>query len=229
MPEVPQQAAEVTDAANAALAMPPAGARKASPMEAPAAPPIEARAAPATVPDGAPAVHIATPDEEAFMRAALEEAQHAWDLGEVPVGAVVVKDGVVIARGYNQPIGKHDPTAHAEIVALRAAAEALGNYRLPGCELYVTLEPCVMCSGAMMHARLSRIVYGARDPKTGACGSVLDLFAHEQLNHHAQAVGGVLADDCGHLLKSFFAARRAAAAEARRAAAVGDLKDTGAA
>lgn len=154
--------------------------------------------------------------DEAFMRAALEQAQCAWEQGEVPVGAVVVKDGVVIARGYNQPIGKHDPTAHAEIVALRAAAEVLGNYRLPGCELYVTLEPCVMCSGAMMHARLARIVYGAPDPKTGACGSVVNLFEQEQLNHHAQTVGGVLADDCAGLLKSFFAARRAAAAAARK-------------
>ena len=137
---------------------------------------------------------------------------------QVPVGAVVVKDGVVIARGYNQPIGKHDPTAHAEIVALRAAAEVLGNYRLPGCELYVTLEPCVMCSGAMMHARLARIVYGAPDPKTGACGSVVNLFEQEQLNHHAQTVGGVLADDCAGLLKSFFASRRAAATAERKAA-----------
>lgn len=153
-----------------------------------------------------------------FMRQALEQAQHAWDLGEVPVGAVVVKDGVVIARGYNQPIGKHDPTAHAEIVALRAAAEALGNYRLPGCELYVTLEPCVMCSGAMMHARLAKVVYGATDPKTGACGSVVDLFGQERLNHHTEVSGGVMADACGAMLKSFFAARRAAAAAARRAA-----------
>lgn len=156
-----------------------------------------------------------------FMQLALEQAQHAWDLGEVPVGAVVVKDGVVIARGYNQPIGKHDPTAHAEIVALRAAAEVLGNYRLPGCELYVTLEPCVMCSGAMMHARLSKVIYGATDPKTGACGSVLNLFAQEQLNHHTEISGGVMADECGDMLKRFFAARRAAAtvaAAARRAA-----------
>jgi tRNA(adenine34) deaminase len=151
-----------------------------------------------------------------FMRLALEQARHAWDLGEVPVGAVVVKDGVVIARGYNQPIGKHDPTAHAEIVALRAAAEVLGNYRLPGCELYVTLEPCVMCSGAMMHARLAKVVYGATDPKTGACGSVLDLFAQERLNHHTEVSGGVMADECGAMLKSFFAARRAAASAARR-------------
>lgn len=158
----------------------------------------------------------AMPDD--FMRLALEQAQHAWDLGEVPVGAVVVKDGVVIARGYNQPIGKHDPTAHAEIVALRAAAEALGNYRLPGCELYVTLEPCVMCSGAMMHARLAKVVYGATDPKTGACGSVVDLFGQERLNHHTEVSGGVMADECGAMLKRFFAARRAAAAAARRPA-----------
>ena len=154
--------------------------------------------------------------EQDYMQLALEQAQHAWDLGEVPVGAVVVKDGVVIARGYNQPIGRHDPTAHAEIVALRAAAEALGNYRLPGCELYVTLEPCVMCSGAMMHARLAKVVYGATDPKTGACGSVVNLFEQEQLNHHTEIAGGVMAEECGAMLKSFFAARRAAAAEARR-------------
>lgn len=157
------------------------------------------------------------PDDD-FMRQALEQARHAWDLGEVPVGAVVVKHGVVIARGYNQPIGRHDPTAHAEIVALRAAAEALGNYRLPGCELYVTLEPCVMCSGAMMHARLARVVYGATDPKTGACGSVVNLFEQERLNHHTAIAGGVMADECGAMLKSFFAARRAAAAAAKRGA-----------
>lgn len=153
-----------------------------------------------------------------FMQQALEQAQHAWDLGEVPVGAVVVKDGAVIAVGYNQPIGKHDPTAHAEIVALRAAAEALGNYRLPGCELYVTLEPCVMCSGAMMHARLAKVVFGAPDPKTGAGGSVVNLFEHEQLNHHTAVAGGVMAEECGDMLKRFFAARRAAAAAARRPA-----------
>jgi tRNA(adenine34) deaminase len=162
------------------------------------------------------------PDNEhpalTFMRLALEQAQHAWDLGEVPVGAVVVKDGAVIAVGYNQPIGKHDPTAHAEIVALRAAAEALGNYRLPGCELYVTLEPCVMCSGAMMHARLAKVVYGATDPKTGAGGSVVNLFEQEQLNHHTEIAGGVMAEECGAMLKSFFAARRAAAAAAKRGA-----------
>jgi tRNA(adenine34) deaminase len=149
--------------------------------------------------------------EQDFMRLALEQARHAWQLGEVPVGAVVVKDGVVIATGYNQPIGSHDPTAHAEIVALRAAAEKLGNYRLPGCELYVTLEPCVMCSGAMMHARLARVVYAATDPKTGACGSVLNLFEQEQLNHHTEVVGGVLADEASSMLKAFFAERRHAA------------------
>ena len=149
------------------------------------------------------------------MRAALAQAQRAWDLGEVPVGAVVVKDGVVIATGFNQPIAGHDPTAHAEIVALRAAAQALGNYRLPGCELYVTLEPCVMCSGAMMHARIARVVYGAPDPKTGAAGSVINLYESVQLNHHTQAVGGVLADDCAGLLRAFFAARRAASRAAR--------------
>ncbi|WP_175625745.1 MULTISPECIES: tRNA adenosine(34) deaminase TadA [Oxalobacteraceae] len=146
-----------------------------------------------------------------FMQQALEQARHAWALGEVPVGAVVVKDGVVIATGYNQPIGKHDPTAHAEIMALRAAATVLGNYRLPGCELYVTLEPCVMCSGAMMHARLARVVFGAPDPKTGACGSVLNLFEQNQLNHHTQITGGVLAEVCSSLLKEFFAERRKAA------------------
>ena len=145
------------------------------------------------------------------MALALEQAQLAWQHGEVPVGAVVVCDGAVIATGFNQPIGRHDPTAHAEIVALRAAAEHLGNYRLPGCTLYVTLEPCVMCSGAMMHARLARVVYAAQDPKTGACGSVLDLFAEEKLNHHAAVEGGVLADEAGTMLKAFFAERRAAA------------------
>jgi tRNA(adenine34) deaminase len=149
--------------------------------------------------------------EARFMQLALAEAQRAWAQGEVPVGAVVVKDGAVIATGYNQPIGRHDPTAHAEIMALRAAAERLGNYRLPGCELYVTLEPCAMCSGAMMHARLARVVYAAIDPKTGACGSVLDLFAQEQLNHHTDVVGGVLADEASAMLKGFFAERRAAA------------------
>jgi tRNA(adenine34) deaminase len=146
-----------------------------------------------------------------FMQLALEQAQHAWALGEVPVGAVVVRDGVVIATGYNEPIGRHDPTAHAEIVALRAAAAKLGNYRLPGCELYVTLEPCVMCSGAMMHARLARVVFGAADPKTGACGSVLNLFEQEQINHHTEVIGGVLAEQASAMLRGFFAERRSLA------------------
>jgi tRNA(adenine34) deaminase len=164
--------------------------------------------------------------EQRFMQLALEQAQQAWALGEVPVGAVVVRDGEVIASGCNQPIGRHDPTAHAEIVALRAAAEKLGNYRLPGCELYVTLEPCAMCSGAMMHARLARVVYAASDPKTGACGSVLDLFREERLNHHTEVVGGVMADEASAMLRGFFAERRAASRDfvaARRAAADKDL------
>lgn len=142
------------------------------------------------------------------MRQALDQAHNAWALGEVPVGAVVVKDGEVIATGFNQSIGNHDPTAHAEIIALRAASAILGNYRLPGCELYVTLEPCAMCSGAMMHARLARVVFGASDPKTGTCGSVMNLFSETRLNHHTQLVGGVLADECGTVLRSFFAERR---------------------
>jgi tRNA(adenine34) deaminase len=145
-----------------------------------------------------------------FMRQAMSQAHNAWALGEVPVGAVVVKDGKVVATGFNQPIGTHDPTAHAEIMALRAAAAVLGNYRLPGCELFVTLEPCAMCSGAMMHARLARVVYGAPDPKTGACGSIVNLFEQEKLNHHTEVRGGVLAEECGRLLKDFFAERRQA-------------------
>lgn len=142
------------------------------------------------------------------MRLAIAAAGRAKALGEVPVGAVLVKDGEVIATGFNQPIGSHDPTHHAEIAALRAGADVLGNYRLPGCTLYVTLEPCVMCAGAMMHARLARIVFGASDPKTGACGSVLDLFAEPRLNHHAEVTRGVLADECGTMLSEFFAERR---------------------
>ena len=146
-----------------------------------------------------------------FMRQAIDQAHNAWALGEVPVGALVVKDGAIIATGFNQPIGTHDPTAHAEIMALRAAAGIVGNYRLPGCELYVTLEPCVMCAGAMMHARLARVVFGASDFKTGACGSVVNLFEQAQLNHHTVLTGGVMADECSALLKQFFSARRAQA------------------
>lgn len=146
-----------------------------------------------------------------FMQQAISQAHNAWALGEVPVGAVVVKDGEIVATGFNQPIGTHDPTAHAEIMALRAAAAILGNYRLPGCELYVTLEPCAMCSGAMMHARLARVVYGAPDPKTGACGSIVNLFEQGKLNHHTEVIGGILAEECGNLLKEFFLERRRAA------------------
>ena len=142
------------------------------------------------------------------MRAAIELAAEAARCGEVPVGAVVVRDGEIVGRGFNRPIGSKDPTAHAEIIALREAAATLGNYRLAGCELYVTLEPCAMCVGAMLHARVARVVYGARDPKTGACGSVVDLPAVERLNHHAAFEGGLLAEECGALLKTFFAERR---------------------
>jgi len=150
-----------------------------------------------------------------FMRLALAQAEHARAAGEVPVGAVVVLGNEVVAVGYNHPIVAHDPSAHAEMVALREAAQVLGNYRLPGCELYVTLEPCLMCSGAIMHARVSRVVYGARDPKTGACGSVVDVFAETRLNHHADVQGGVLEAECANTLSSFFAARRQAAKAAR--------------
>lgn len=142
------------------------------------------------------------------MRAALAQALRARALGEVPVGAVLVLDGEIVGAGCNQPISARDPTAHAEIVALRDAARRLGNYRLPGSTLYVTLEPCAMCCGALMHARVARVVFGARDAKTGAAGSVIDLFAETRLNHHATVEGGLLAAECGLLLTEFFAARR---------------------
>ncbi|MFZ2161200.1 MAG: tRNA adenosine(34) deaminase TadA [Sideroxyarcus sp.] len=148
--------------------------------------------------------------DEGFMRAALDLARQAAQAGEVPVGAVVVKDGQIIGRGYNAPISRRDPSAHAEIAALRDAAQHLGNYRLVDCELIVTLEPCVMCVGAMFHARIGRVVFGARDPKTGAAGSIFNLFDEERLNHHATIEGGVLAEECGKVLSDFFAARRAA-------------------
>jgi len=147
-------------------------------------------------------------NDEAFMREALALAAEAALAGEVPVGAVVVKEGAIIGRGSNRPIAARDPTAHAEVVAMREAAAQLGNYRLPGCELYVTLEPCAMCVGAMIHARIARVVFGARDPKTGACGSVVDLPAVAGLNHHGAFEGGILADDCGAVLRKFFADRR---------------------
>lgn len=142
------------------------------------------------------------------MGEALALARAAAARHEVPVGAVVVRDGVVVGRGGNAPVAGSDPTAHAEIAALRDAARALGNYRLPGCELFVTLEPCAMCAGAIFHARIARVVFGARDPKSGVCGSVLDLFAEPRLNHHASVTGGVRGDECGQLLSAFFAARR---------------------
>ena len=148
-------------------------------------------------------------NDEDFMREALALAGKAAQVDEVPVGAIVVKEGAIIGRGSNAPIRRHDPSAHAEMLALREAAQHLGNYRLVGCELFVTLEPCVMCVGAMFHARIARVVFGARDPKTGACGSVIDLFAEQRLNHHAEITGGVLAEECGQVLSDFFAARRA--------------------
>ncbi|TAN82708.1 MAG: tRNA-specific adenosine deaminase [Gallionella sp.] len=170
-----------------------------------------------------------------YMRAALELARQAQAAGEVPVGAVVVMGGEIVGRGFNAPISRHDPSAHAEMMALRDAAQRLGNYRLVGCGLFVTLEPCLMCAGAIMHARVARVVYGANDPKTGACGSVLDVFgeinpsrphlvrggelapSHDRgrageglrLNHHAEVLGGVLAEECGAMLSNFFALRRA--------------------
>ncbi|MBL0726291.1 tRNA adenosine(34) deaminase TadA [Piscinibacter sp. HJYY11] len=151
---------------------------------------------------------MSTPADEHAMRIALDQAHNAWLVGEVPVGAVIMRAGQVIATGYNRPITEHDPTAHAEIVALRHAATLLGNYRLPECELYVTLEPCAMCAMALMHARFKRVVFGATDPKTGAAGSVVDLFKVPQLNHHTHLEGGVLADECGKVLRDFFAERR---------------------
>jgi len=151
----------------------------------------------------------ASESDIAFMREALRLADQAAQAGEVPVGAVVVKDGQIVGRGSNAPISKHDPTAHAEIAAMRDAGQSLGNYRLVGCELFVTLEPCVMCVGAMFHARIARVVYGARDLKTGAAGSVLDLFEEAKLNHHAEIEGGLLGDECGKVLSDFFALRRA--------------------
>lgn len=148
-------------------------------------------------------------NDEFFMREALSQAHAAECLGEVPVGAVVVLEGQIIGRGFNLSVGESDPTAHAEITALRDAARVLGNYRLPGCELFVTLEPCAMCAGAIFHSRIARVVYGACDLKTGVHASVIDLFSEKRLNHHTNVVGGVLAKECGQLLSDFFAERRA--------------------
>ena len=143
-----------------------------------------------------------------FMQQALEQARLAALAGEVPVGAVIVRNGEVIARAFNQPITKHDPSAHAEMLVLRQAALSEENYRLPGTTLYVTLEPCTMCAGAMLHARVDRIVYGATDPKTGAAGSVLDVFSSKQINHQTVVEGGVMIEECGQLLRDFFKERR---------------------
>jgi len=142
-----------------------------------------------------------------FMQQAIVLAMQAAAQKEVPVGAIVVKDGVVIGRGSNAPISLNDPSAHAEMLALRDAAKNIGNYRLVDCTLYVTLEPCAMCAGVIQHARIARLVYGAADPKSGACGSVVDLMSEPKLNHHTQVDAGILAEDCGHLLSAFFKAR----------------------
>ena len=178
-------------------------------------------ATPADIGD-APVAALFTPAEERAMRQALDQAQNAWLVGEVPVGAVILRDdadGVpqVVATGYNRPITTTDPTAHAELVALRHAAQLLDNYRLPDCTIVVTLEPCAMCAMALIHARFKRVVFGARDPKTGAAGSVLNLFALAQLNHQTTVVGDCMASECGTLLRDFFAERRAAH-KARQAA-----------
>ncbi|MEI7916865.1 MAG: tRNA adenosine(34) deaminase TadA [Methylophilaceae bacterium] len=146
--------------------------------------------------------------DQQFMQFAIELAKQASENGEVPVGAIIVKDGEIIGRGSNAPIGLHDPSAHAEILAMRDAAKHIGNYRLVDCTLYVTLEPCAMCSGAIQHARIANLVYGASDPKTGACGSVVDLMAEEKLNHHTSVRGGVLAEETATLLSDFFKQRR---------------------
>ena len=149
-----------------------------------------------------------TQSDEILMREALNEARAAAEAGEVPIGAIAVVAGEVVARGQNRVLRDCDPTAHAEMVALRAAAQAVGNYRLTDCEMYVTLEPCAMCAGAMIHARLGRLVYAAADPKAGAAGSVLDVLNHPRLNHHMVVTAGVLAEECGELLRRFFRERR---------------------
>jgi tRNA(adenine34) deaminase len=160
--------------------------------------------------------------DSAMMRLAIDQAHNAAIVGEVPVGAIVVRDRTVIATGYNHPIGSHDPTAHAEIRALRAAAELASNYRLTDCSLYVTLEPCAMCCGAMIHARIKALYYGASDPKTGACGSVVDLMGERRLNHHTQVHAGLLAQQCGQLLSDFFALRRRQGGASAKVAAAGE-------
>ena len=146
--------------------------------------------------------------DQQYMCMAIEQAQLAAQSGEVPVGAVLVREGQVLSRAFNKPIANHDPSAHAEMLALRQAALAEENYRIPGSTLYVTLEPCAMCSGAMLHARIDRVVYGAPDPKTGAAGSVLDVFSSKQINHQTSVEGGIMSEECGQLLRDFFKGRR---------------------
>ena len=146
--------------------------------------------------------------DQKYMRMAIEQAQLAAQSGEVPVGAVLVKDSQDISKAFNKPIANHDPSAHAEMLALRQAALAEENYRIPGSTLYVTLEPCAMCSGAMLHARIDRVVYGAPDPKPGAAGSVLDIFGSKQINHQTSVEGGIMSEECGQLLRDFFKGRR---------------------
>ncbi len=153
--------------------------------------------------------HLRGADDERWMRQALALARRAEEHGEVPVGAVVVRDDQIIGEGWNQPIGRNDPTAHAEIMALRRAAERIGNYRMPGCSLIVTLEPCVMCAGASVHARIARVAYGARDPKAGAAGSVFEILGSGRFNHDVEVRGGILEAECCSLLKLFFERRRA--------------------
>lgn len=157
----------------------------------------------------------ATLVDEKWMRHALSLAHKAAAAGEVPVGAVLIRDGQLLAEGWNQPIIAHDPTAHAEIMAIRSAAKQLENYRLPGTTLYITIEPCSMCAGAIVHARIARVVFGAAEPRAGAAGSVLNLLHNEQFNHQTEVSAGVLADECGQVLKDFFAMRRKAAKKSR--------------
>jgi len=165
------------------------------------------------------------PEDQAFMRRALREAERAAREQEVPVGAVVVRDGQVVARAHNRPIHLNDPTAHAEVLALRKAARKLGNYRLAGCDLYVTIEPCAMCAGAIIQGRLRRVFFGAQDPKAGASGSALTVLNHPQLNHQVEVVGGVLAEDCTRLLRDFFRRRRKAVSRQRSALSKSGLQE----
>ena len=146
--------------------------------------------------------------DQIFMQQALEQASLAANAGEVPVGAILVRNGTVLSSAFNQPISQADPSAHAEVLALRMAARIDGNYRLPDTTMYVTLEPCAMCCGAMLHARVGRIVYGAPDPKTGAAGSVLDIFSNQKLNHQTKVQGGIMSNECGQILREFFKGRR---------------------